>query len=479
MYVVNSRNLFLFFFILLLTQTLLAQESVIEASKRTIALDEPFVIKLIIKSSSLKNTYSAFPQIQGMLKRDISSSTATTAQNGQTIIIQTITQTYLASKQGSFLLKPFTMIVNGETIQSAGYSIRVGPAADPNYIFKKELYDELMEIEKNRNVYKDIQADAFFSITTTKDNVYVGEGVTVMLAFYVAETNKAELQFYKVGEQLIEILKNIRPANCWEENFNIEEFQQTSVVINQKKYDRYAIYQAIFYPLNTKPILFPEVGLTMITYKVTQNPDPAAVKKKEELKTFFTRAKKITVKPLPEHPLQEQVPVGVFRLKESVSNRNLQTGKTFAYQFDIIGEGNFSTVDLKPKNSSSFDFYPPAIKQQSSRSGNKISGTKSFIFQIIPKEPGLHVLRNYFEWIYFDTQKEKYDTLSSAISVQVSGESQRNVAISLNTGPLYKNMLQESNRLRSLNEGGRVRMFANIFILFMIIVTLVLFFIKR
>jgi hypothetical protein len=171
--------------------------------------------------------------------------------------------------------------------------------------------------------------------------------------------------------------------------------------------------------------------------------------------------------------------VGVFRLKESVSNRNLQTGKTFAYQFDIIGEGNFSTVDLKPKNSSSFDFYPPAIKQQSSRSGNKISATKSFIFQIIPKEPGLHVLRNYFEWIYFDTQKEKYDTLSSAISVQVSGESQRNVAISLNTGPLYKNMLQESNRLRSLNEGGRVRMFANIFILFMIIVTLVLFFIKR
>ena len=30
------------------------------------------------------------------------------------------------------------------------------------------------------------------------------------------------MRFYELGKQLTEIIKKIKPANCWEENFNIE-----------------------------------------------------------------------------------------------------------------------------------------------------------------------------------------------------------------------------------------------------------------
>ena len=63
----------------------------------------------------------------------------------------------------------------------------------------------------------------FFALSTDKSEVFVGEGFTLTLAFYVAETNRAGLSFYNTSEQLAEIKKTITPANCWEENFNIEK----------------------------------------------------------------------------------------------------------------------------------------------------------------------------------------------------------------------------------------------------------------
>ncbi|QHT68869.1 protein BatD [Rhodocytophaga rosea] len=457
-----------------------AQNVEVEFGKKVIALDESFTIKLLIESNSSKNNYSAFPQIPGMLKSGLSASMSTVLQNGRSVIVETVTQNYIAPKPGSYVLKPFMIKVNGAEVTSASVTVQVGPPKDPNYVFGNEVYDELLELERKRNEYTDVKADAFFALNTSKDKVYVGEGFMISLGLYIAETNKAELEFYKLEEQLADILRKIRPASCWEENYDIVEVKGSDVTINNKKYVRYTVYQAMYYPLNATPIVFPEIGLTIIKFRVKENADSLQNSKKQDLRTFYTNTRKVTVMPLPPHPLKEQVTVGKFRLKEAISKRSLETGKSFTYQIDIIGEGNLSTIEFKPGNSPAFDFFAPAIKTQQNRTGNSSSGVKSFSFQIVPKEPGLHVLRNYFEWIYFNVEKSTYDTLSSTITVQVSGESQKNTDISLKEmGPVYKNMMRESNRLRDAHEEDWIRMFANLFILGMLLATFVLFFIKR
>ena len=71
----------------------------------------------------------------------------------------------------------------------------------------------------------DIEANAFLALTTDKPEVYVGEGFTTTLAFYVSEENRAELRFYDLGKQITDIVKEIKPNTCWEENFNIDNIR--------------------------------------------------------------------------------------------------------------------------------------------------------------------------------------------------------------------------------------------------------------
>ncbi|MBL8820907.1 MAG: BatD family protein, partial [Planctomyces sp.] len=159
-------------------------------------------------------------------------------------------------------------------------------------------YDPNDFFGRNSTEFVDIKDDAFLAITTSKSEVYVGEGFTTSLSFFVADKNRAPLQFYDLAKQLTNILKKIKPANCWEENFDIENVQAQSVMINGEYYDQYKLYEATFYPLNTKPIEFPSIGLQLIKFKVAKNPSFFGQNRKEDFKTFYSKPKTIKVKEL-------------------------------------------------------------------------------------------------------------------------------------------------------------------------------------
>ena len=165
------------------------------------------------------------------------------------------------------------------------------------------------------------------------------------MAFYVAEDNRAPLQFYEPAKQLSEILKDLKPANCWEENFNIDNLNGEPVTINNKRYSQYKIYQAAYFPLNLDTINFPAVPFKMIKYKVAKNPSFFGRNRVEDFKTYYTKPRIIFVKDLPPHPLKEQVSVGNFKLQEEITSRNLSTGKSFNYTFSVLGEGNISAIN--------------------------------------------------------------------------------------------------------------------------------------
>jgi hypothetical protein len=280
---------------------------------------------------------------------------------------------------------------------------------------------------------------------------------------------------------LVEILKKIKPANCWEEDFGIREFQYNSVTIDKKKYAEYKMYQARFYPFNTDTIRFPEVSFKMIKYKVAQDPNATGSHKKEDFVTFQTLPKTVIVKELPPHPLRNGISVGAFHMEEEISNHRLQTGKSFLYKFRIIGEGNISTIILPPQPvNPHFDFFSPTIKVSTQAAGNRVTGEKTFALNGIPKEPGTYAWKDYFHWIYFNTRTGTYDTLASRIILKVSGESLKNMAISANDlGPVYNNLFSESSHQPPFITVSSLRKLVNIVILVMLVATLLLVFIKR
>ena len=474
------KKIFILFFVGVFSISLQAQEASIALGPGEIGENQAWTITITVKNERLKN-YDDFPDIEGFRKRGTSSSSNTQIVNGQISSSQSITMTYVPAEQGTFTLRPFKMKINGKEVNSKGMTIKVGPPVqrqrrrDPfRSLFNRDPFDSN---SNEATEFVDIKDDAFLALTTNKKEVYVGEGFTTTLSFYVAENNRAPLQFHELGKQLSEILKKVRPENCWEENFNIENINGESVTIGGKRYTQYKVYQGVFYPLNAENIVFPTVGLEMIKYKVAKNPSFFGQNRQEDFKTFYSREKTVTVNELPPHPLKDQVAVGDYLLDERASSEQLQTGQSFTYEFNVYGEGNISGV-AKPKvdGGENFDFYDPNVTENIDRRNGRVTGSKSFSYFGIPKEPGEYKLSDYFNWVFFNPKSEQYDTLTSGLTVTVTGESKKNESIQSNDlGSFYDRISFEDNTLSSAAAFEWTKIIANILILIMLFVAAYIF----
>ncbi len=415
--------------------------------------------------------YDNFPDIEGFRKRGTSTQSQTTVINGQISSSQGVVMTYLPTKQGTFNVPTFKMKVNNVEITVPGKKVVVGaPTAQRSNDPFRSLFDSDDYFSRSEPEFVDVKEEAFLGLSTNKDEVYVGEGVNTSLSFFVADNNRAPLHFHELGKQLSEILKKLRPANCWEENFNIENIEGEIVNINGRGYTEYKIYQGTFYPLNTQPINFPSVGLEMLKFKVAKNPSFFGQNRLEDYKTFYTKAKSVKVKELPPHPMRDAVAVGNYRLEERLNSTTLQTGQSVSYDFGIYGEGNISSID-KPivRNDGTFEVYEPNVRQNINRDNGRVTGAKTFSYFMIPKEPGKYNLGDYFQWVYFNPNTKHYDTLRSNQVVTVQGESKKNQSIeSSDTGGFYDNLDNLSNQLQTHSGGGWIQWGANIFAVLMV-----------
>ncbi len=429
--------------------------------------NQAWTITVTVQNDRLRS-YDNFPDIEGFRKRGTSTQSTTNIVNGQMSSSQSVIMTYLPLRQGTVTVPSFTMKVNDKPIKVPGKKVKIGAPVqqqrDPfRSFFDRDPADDFFG--RGETEFVDVKDDAFLAFTTSKDEVFTGEGFNVTLSFFVSDENRAPLQFHDLGRQLSEILKKVKPNNCWEENFNIENIEGETVVINGKDFTQYKIYQATYYPLNAEPIVFPKVGLEMIKYKVAKNPSFFGQNRKEDFKTFYSQPKRVTVKPLPPHPLRETVAVGNYQLYEHMPTTQLETGKSAAYVFNIFGEGNISAIQ-KPAvmTNEAFEFYEPNVRQDINRENGRVTGTKSFNYFLIPKEPGQYDLKNYFQWVFFNTEKERYDTLKSGLKINVTGESRKNEAILSNdAGAFYDKMNDADNNLKRIEASDWVKTAFSIF----------------
>ena len=370
----NKCTILIIFFSFLNSFYVNGQETKIsvEIGERTFSQQKPFTLTVKAKNSE-QYPECKFPEITGFKKRGVSRSTATATVAGKPEITQSIVQEYIAVKAGTFKVPPQTILVNNIPTKTEAFTLNIAPSDEAN----PDVFDDLFwdKIPENINA----KADAFLSLNVTKSSVYVGEGFAVTLSFYVAKNNAVEMQFYDLDTQIPEILKKVKPLNCWEENFGITEPQISEVNIKGKVYDEYRLYQAVFFPINNQPIIFSPVGLNMLNFKPGKSGEKLKV-----YQTFSTQSITVLVEELPTHPRRNEATVGAFHLEESIGNNKVSTGKSFQYDLHIGGDGNISTIKLPDIQSDSlFDFYPPDVKQTINRHSGKISGDKLFSFQII------------------------------------------------------------------------------------------------
>ncbi|SDA59195.1 Oxygen tolerance [Algoriphagus alkaliphilus] len=430
-----------------------AQEVQIELGADEIGLNETFTIKVTLANDKIKS-YDQFPEIPGFQKQGISQSSSMNIINGQMSSSNSIIQYYKPSRKGQFTLGNFSVLINGALFDSPGKRITVtdpvssrgfgGNVTDPfaDYFGRVAEEPEFIELED----------DAFFSVSVDKKEIFAGEGLNLNVAFYMSEQNQAPFQFYEAGRQLDAILKKLKPNSVWEENFNITNIEPEMVNINGKKWIRYKVYEASFFPFSEGKIEIPRLPWEMIKYRVAKNPSFFGASRQEDFKTFYSSPQTITVKPLPPHPLKNEVSVGVFQLRENISMLEVETGQGFEYNFGVNGVGNINSVSppkrMTGTNLSTFD---PNVRQQINRGYGRVSGIKEFNYYITINEAGNYELDDHFQWIYFDPVRAVYDTLMPSAKIIVSGESKVNQALSgQRLGGIYDRIGTESNQF--LNE---------------------------
>ncbi len=425
----------------------------VEIPRTDIAQNEALVLSLVSEDGQITQMGN-LPEINSFQIGGRSSSMQTQIINGQRSFRHEIQQQYQPTRQGQFAIPAFETTINGQRVRFPGATVRVGPPKqtpayrDPFDVFRRPQVQPPAEEE-----YFDVADDAFFAITSDKKEVFQGEGFLMTIAFYLTRDNRVVKFGDKLQEQLEKILQEVKPANCWEEVINLKGSNTSEVIINGKPYRKITFYKAMYFPFNQNPIEVPSKGIEMVKFKLSNRRDVFGRQYgKRDYKYFYSRPLTVKVKPLPSHPLRDQVAVGQFELREQLASKACQTGTSLNYRFEVIGTGNVKAIVAPHRDTPevTFDIYPPNTQTQVRTQGDRLISHKRFDYQLVANEPGTHSLDRYFSWVYFDPARERYDTLRSAEKIMVTGESKRNLAIASN-GPMgfYDRLTRSDNDLFS------------------------------
>ena len=380
----------------------------IELGPVSFSIERPFTISVRLPNSETRPALT-FPDIPGFTKKGILTTITAPDANEKKGTNQVITQNYQARAAGRFVLAPFTITVNGEVLKSEGAVLVVRSpttAAAPSST-------------TTAGPVSPPDGAAFLLLRASKSAVYMGEGVGLTLSFFVADNYPYELNFTALDRQLRAITKKIRPANAWEENRPITEIKPVPVVIAGRKFRQIPLYQSVFYPLTARSLTLPAVTLNLL------RPRPKIGPPSSEAETVAFRSKPITinVRPLPPHPLRSQVAVGSFRLQEQLNRTYAGVGESIRYRFVIEGKGNIATMPapVLSAKTAEVDVFPPEERHTINHDGDQVSGRKTVTYFIVPRQNGLIRFADLFQWIYFDPQRARYDTLRPQRRVQVGG----------------------------------------------------------
>jgi hypothetical protein len=336
-----------------------------------------------------------FPEFKALKKGARSIKHYAQVISGKKETVHTIKQVYISEEGGKIIIPVFDLEINNKLNRFEGRTLN----------FEKEeniAIVNIIEVE-----------DVKLIVETSKQRVFVGEGLVVNMSLIISKSTTTDWEFPEnISEQIEAIAKKIKPKDCIENRKVISNISSKVETINGKSYDVYTLYQSIFYPLNKNSFVLPVLSLKMKKFK---NDKPIDV-------ILNSNQQGISVVDLPVHPLKEKVAVGFFSIQETLKGgKNKVTGEAFEYSIQVNGNGNLSTFSPTERiEDPGMEIFLSNTKLNQNLGSS--DGSKIFSFKIIPKKLGKIELKDYFNFIFFNSISERYDTLFAKKAISVSGE---------------------------------------------------------
>jgi hypothetical protein len=123
---------------------------------------------------------------------------------------------------------------------------------------------------------------------------------------------------------------------------------------------------------------------------------------------------KVRVDPLPPGaPADFKGAVGRYTMKAALDKNATRTNEPVSLKITLSGTGNIKLLEGPAVElPGDFEQYPPKVSDNISRQGERITGSKTFEYLMIPRYPGERAIKP-ISYTYFDTGRREYVTLRS------------------------------------------------------------------
>ncbi len=403
-----------------------------------------------------------FPEISFFRKVGVSRGKASRLVNNQLVNVVIYSQHYRPINAGIFQIPALEVVLFQQSVKIEPFAVTVVKGLES---LVKEEQLAPVEVPKEILVNKN---KTFLLVSSNVYRPYVGQGFTLKFSLYVPENNVEELEFDRNDLQIPIQLQKLKPINCWQENFDLQDEKVVSTIWQGIKYKEYRFFQSTYYALDKQVIQIPSLKLRLMRL---------ARKGSEMIKTpveFTSVPFQIVPKALPKGVSPTKMPVGRYELKEEVSRTNASTGDKIMYSYQLIGDGNTFALEEPEVESDYFLRFTTLNKEELVFPfRDKMFGNNSQKIQIIPKQPGKFALNKYFYWIYFNTDKAKVDTLFSTIALDVKGKpADDKLSTQEESSEIYRGIENVSSDNGNWNQWSNWKLVVNLllFVLFLVFV---------
>lgn len=367
-----------------------------DAEKTQVSLGEAFSVGFFIESNTDSYTIDQpmkYPQHKGLQIVGEQRSQNVSYVNGRGIIEDGIVLAFVAEKEGKYRVGSAKIVINGKTYTSKPVDVVVKGSGLVHNNFKSSTSQPV-----------------FLQSKVSKTNPFVNEQVGLSVKLYVKDLSYLNRkQNFRQGN-----LDGLSPKIVKSSPENIKQ-----EIVGGKQYFSEEIARYYVFPQKPGKIEIDPFSVDVVL-PTTYGAEPVEVRSNSVV---------INAKALPEEgrPKNFSGAVGQFKMNASVDKKEVSTNESVNFDVEIIGTGNFNTINLPeiktPKN---LEKFAPKKRDAYKTYDTGMKGKIAEQTVLVPNYGGEYTI-SPVEFSYFDPAKEKYITLKSdSINLSVSGSNQSN-----------------------------------------------------
>ena len=344
---------------------------------------------------------------------------------------------YRPVRQGTARFEPTTVTIEGEPYQTNAIRLNVVPQSQRPQRqagAPRDPFNSLLGRSSNPDPQTgeaDDEADIapkdlFIRAISSAEEAYLNEQVNIEYRLYFR--NGIQMRQSRLADSW-------DAEGFWREDLDVENRPiPRTVVENGLRYNTITLKRVAVFPTRAGELTVDPLRIDAEALASGRSRDPFD-------RFFSTRSRyqsielasdpvTIEARPLPEGaPPSFRDAVGAFRMTTAVSRTRVAVGEPVEIGVHISGTGNLATLEAPVLDvPEAFELYDPQVDLNVNRSLQRIRGTKTFTYVLVPLENGSFDLPEVV-FSYFDPETEQYETLrSDPVRVEVTGTANPDLA---------------------------------------------------